>query len=60
MKEDLICGVAILLYLVLLYLLTTAFIKTGRAVDRYKIKKKTDKDTNIRTTLRIHLKEASM
>lgn len=35
MKEDLICGVAILLYLVLLYLLTTAFIKTGRAVDRY-------------------------
>ena len=43
MKEDLICGVAILLYLVLLYLLTTAFIKTGRAVDRYKMKKKTDK-----------------
>lgn len=42
MKEDLICGVAILLYLVLLYLLTTAFIKTGRAVDRYKMKK-TDK-----------------
>lgn len=40
MKEDLICGVAILLYLVLLYLLTTAFIKTGRAVDRYKMKKK--------------------
>ena len=40
MKEDLICGVAILLYLVLLYLRTTAFIKTGRAVDRYKIKKK--------------------
>lgn len=33
MKEDLICGVAILLYLVLLYLLTTAFIKTGRAID---------------------------
>nr|UWD67411.1 MAG: hypothetical protein [Bacteriophage sp.] len=65
MKEDLICGVAILLYLVLLYLLTTAFIKTGRAVDRYKMKKKTDKikvvkDTNIRTTLRIHLKGASM
>lgn len=26
MKEDLICGVAILLYLVLLYLLTTIFI----------------------------------
>ena len=43
MKEDLICGVAILLYLVLLYLLTTAFIKTGRAVERYKMKKKTDK-----------------
>lgn len=43
MKEDLICGVAILLYLVLLYLLTTAFIKTGRAIDRYKMKKKTDK-----------------
>ena len=43
MKEDLICGVAILLYLVLLYLLTTAFIKTGRAVDRNKMKKKTDK-----------------
>lgn len=43
MKEDLICGVAILLYLVLLYLLTTAFIKTGRAVGRYKMKKKTDK-----------------
>lgn len=43
MKEDLTCGVAILLYLVLLYLLTTAFIKTGRAVDRYKMKKKTDK-----------------
>ena len=49
MKEDLICGVAILLYLVLLYLLmtafilTTAFIKRGRAVDRYKMKKKTDK-----------------
>lgn len=43
MKEDLICGVAILLYLVLLYLLTTAFIKTGGAVDRYKMKKKTDK-----------------
>ena len=63
-KEDLICGVAILLYLVLLYLLTTAFIKTGRAVERYKMKKKTDKikvkDTNIRATLRIHLKEASM
>lgn len=39
MKEDLICGVAILLYLVLLY----AFIKTGRAVERYKMKKKTDK-----------------
>ena len=39
MKEDLICGVAILLYLVLLYLLTTAFIKTGRAIDRYKMKK---------------------
>lgn len=38
MKEDLICGVAILLYLVLLYLLTTAFIKTGRAVERYKRK----------------------
>lgn len=37
MKEDLICGVAILLYLVLLYLLTTAFIKTGRAVDRFDI-----------------------
>lgn len=35
MKEDLICGVAILLYLVLLYLLTTIFIKTGEAVDRY-------------------------
>ena len=35
MKEDLICGVAILLYLVLLYLLMTAFIKTGRAVERY-------------------------
>lgn len=52
MKEDLICGVAILLYLVLLYLLTTAFIKTGRAVERY--------NTNIRATLRIHLKEASM
>ena len=58
MKEDLICGVAILLYLVLLYLLTTAFIKTGRAVERYKMKKV--KDTNIRATLRIHLKEASM
>lgn len=43
MKEDLICGVAILLYLVLLYLLTTAFTKTGRAVDRYKMKKKADK-----------------
>lgn len=43
MKEDLICGVAILLYLVLLYLLTTAFIKIGEAVDRYKMKKKTDK-----------------
>lgn len=43
MKEDLICGVAILLCLVLLYLLTTAFIKTGRAVERYKMKKKTDK-----------------
>ena len=43
MKEDLICGVAILLYLVLLYLLTTIFIKTGKAVDRYKMKKKTDK-----------------
>ena len=43
MKEDLICGVAILLYLVLLYLLTTAFMKTGRAVERYKMKKKTDK-----------------
>lgn len=43
MKEDLICGVAILLYLVLLYLLTTIFIKTGEAVDRYKMKKKTDK-----------------
>lgn len=43
MKEDLICGVAILLYLVLLYLLATAFIKTGRAVERYKMKKKTDK-----------------
>lgn len=39
MKEDLTCGVAILLYLVLLYLLTTAFIKTGRAVDRYKMLK---------------------
>ena len=65
MKEDLICGVAILLYLVLLYLLTTAFIKTGRAIDRYKMKKKTDKikvgqRSNIRATLRIHLKEASM
>lgn len=43
MKEYLICGVAILLYLVLLYLLTTIFIKTGEAVDRYKMKKKTDK-----------------
>lgn len=43
MKEDLICGVAILLCLVLLYLLTTIFIKTGEAVDRYKMKKKTDK-----------------
>lgn len=43
MKEDLICGVAILLYLVLLYLLMTIFIKTGRAVERYKMKKKTDK-----------------
>ena len=45
MKEDLICGVAILLYLVLLYLLTTIFIiiKTGEAADRYKMKKKTDK-----------------
>lgn len=43
MKEDLICGVVILLYLVLLYLLTTAFIKTGRAVGRYTMKKKTDK-----------------
>lgn len=43
MKEDLICGVAILLYLVLLYLLTTIFIKTGEAVGRYKMKKKTDK-----------------
>lgn len=43
MKEDLICGVAILLFLVLLYLLTTIFIKTGEAVDRYKMKKKTDK-----------------
>lgn len=43
MKEDLICGIAILLYLVLLYLLTTIFIKTGEAVDRYKMKKKTDK-----------------
>lgn len=43
MKEDLICGVAILLYLVLLYLLTTIFIKIGEAVDRYKMKKKTDK-----------------
>lgn len=32
MKEDLICGVAILLYLVLLYLLTTAFIKRGKHV----------------------------
>ena len=32
MKEDLICGVAILLYLVLLYLLTTIFIKTGEIV----------------------------
>ena len=43
MKEDIICGVAILLYLVLLYLLTTIFIKTGEAVGRYKMKKKTDK-----------------
>lgn len=43
MKEDLICGVAILLCLVLLYFLTTIFIKTGEAVDRYKMKKKTDK-----------------
>ena len=43
MKEDLICGVAILLCLVLLYLLTTIFIKTCEAVDRYKMKKKTDK-----------------
>ena len=43
MKEDLICGIAILLCLVLLYLLTTIFIKTGEAVDRYKMKKKTDK-----------------
>lgn len=31
------------MYLVLLYLLTTIFIKTGEAVDRYKMKKKTDK-----------------
>lgn len=43
MKEDIICGVVILLYLVLLYLLTTIFIKIGEAVDRYKMKKKTDK-----------------
>jgi len=43
MKEYLICGVAILSCLVLLYLLTRAFIKTGRAVDRYKMKKKTGK-----------------
>lgn len=43
MEEDLICGVAILLYIVLLYLLMTTFIKTDRAVDRYKMKKKTDK-----------------
>lgn len=35
--------IAILLCLVLLYLLTTIFIKTGEAVDRYKMKKKTDK-----------------
>jgi len=33
----------LLLYLVLLYLLMTTFIKTCRAVDRYKMKKKTDK-----------------
>lgn len=43
MKEDLTYGVMILLYLVLLYLLMTTFIKTCRAVDRYKMKKKTDK-----------------
>lgn len=43
MKEDLTCGVMLLLYLVLLYLLMTTFIKTCRAVDRYKMKKKTDK-----------------
>lgn len=40
MKEDLICGVAILLYLVLLYLLTTAFIKTGRAYALYEYEEK--------------------
>ena len=43
MKEDLTYGVMLLLYLVLLYLLMTTFIKTCRAVDRYKMKKKTDK-----------------
>jgi hypothetical protein len=43
MKEDLTCGVMLLLYLVLLYLLMTTFIKTCRAVDRYKMKKKIDK-----------------
>lgn len=43
MKEDLTCGVMLLLCFVLSYLLTTTFIKTCRAVGRYKMKKKTDK-----------------
>lgn len=43
MKEDLTCGVMLLLCFVLSYLLTATFIKTCRAVGRYKMKKKTDK-----------------
>lgn len=59
MKEDLICGVAILLYLVLLYLLTTAFIKTGRAVDRYKMKKNEDNENKAREMLKEAIIELS-
>lgn len=40
MKEALIAGAAVFL---LSYLFVTALIKISRAIDRYKMKKKTDK-----------------
>lgn len=64
MKEALIAGAAVFL---LSYLFVTILIKISRVIDRYKMKKKTDKikvgqrkDTNTKATSWIHLKEASI